>query len=1121
MAEAVAEGWGQDHERRWPAGSEAKLASAVSDFGAAIREPLAVGIGRAEDQVGDPVAHLIREVGRVLGLRVVTHAEVTLSDLSVRPDYAVHVADAAIGHVEIKRPGKGANPMAWSARSHDGQQWQKLKLLPNVLYTDGQQWGLYRDGQLVGSIVQLSGDLQRAGRSLCAVDGGFARVIEQFLCWTPSRPRTLRELVRVVARLCRYLRDEVIEILEYEQSTQDGRPFSALAEEWRQILFPRMAEADEFADAYAQTVTFALLLARSAGVSFDGQDLPSIGRKLGKRHALIGRALSILSNPAAADSILIIETLRRVIGAVDWDGLDMATGDAHALLYETFLEEYDPQLRRLSGSYYTPDRLARAMVHFTDQVLRTRLERPLGFAADDVIVVDPAMGTGTFLVEIVDLVAETVAARQGPGARAQRLRELFKRRLIGFERQVTPYAVAELRLHEALKNRYGVDVPEHEMRFLADTFEDPNTQELAFGSMYAELQRSREEANRVKRDVPVMVVIGNPPYLDRAHTRDPAPWIEDRRDPTKPANIALRPSLDEFRLGGRRDYKLATTWIYYWRWAIWKAFEAHPEEPAGMVVFITPSSYLIGEAFAGMRSHLRRVADEGWIIDVSPEGHQPPARTRLFPKVQQPLCVGIFARYGSSNQDAPARVHYRAVEGIGEEKLTALHELRLDVPEWRLCPQDWQAPFLPTANDDWLHYPALDDICPWRTPGVRAKRTWVIAPSADVLKRRWSALIASPPDERDVLLKATRDRTADSLPPPIPGRPKPSGPLRTEDTQEPHIMPCAYRSFDRQYLLLDPRVIDYPSSDLWRVAGPDQVFISEQHTHAISDGPGLTFAAFVPDMHHFQGHHGGRVLPLYRDVTEAMPNVTPGFLDHIGGVIRRPISAEDLLAYIAATVAHPGYTRRFRQDLAVPGIRIPLSRDRRIWERAIELGCQVIWLHTLGRRFTDPDAGRPGDIPPLPTAEAPQILTPIPYTGTDMPDEARFEEPTQTLLIGETGRIAPVPSAVWKYAVAGMPVVSKWIGYRLKIPRGRPPGSPLDTINASSWTQTFNDELLNLLNTLGRVVRLEPAQETLLGELCAAPLITVTELHDVGLLPPPKSSRNIPKLPRPSKQMSI
>jgi hypothetical protein len=866
-----------------------------------------------------------------------------LSELSCRPDFAVDVAGGAVGFIEVKRPGKGADPTAWSARSHDGRQWLKLRLLPNVLYTDGSEWALYRDGERAGPVAKLDGALDRAGRSLSLGDGTLARVLEEFLWRPPDPPRGLRSLVRMTARLCRYLREEVIEVLEYEQTARNGRPFTGLAQEWRELLFPRMTDNARFADAYAQTVTFALLLARNAGIAFEGHDLPAIGRQLGKQYALIGRALAVLSDPAAADRLLIIETLRRIIGAVDWDQLDATGPDAHATLYETFLQEYDPQLRRLSGSYYTPDRLARSMVRFTDEILREKLNRPWGYANDDVIVVDPAMGTGTFLVEVVDRVAETVAAHQGEGARAQRLRDLFRRRLIGFERQVTPYAVAEMRLHEALKTGYSVDVPEQEMRFLADTFEDPDKQELAFGAMYAELQRQREGANRVKRDIPVMAVIGNPPYLDRAHQRDPAPWIEERREPGRPADISRRPSLDEFRQHDRLDHKLAATWVFYWRWAIWKAFEAHPDQPAGVVAFITPSSYLTAAAFARMRSYMRRVADEAWIIDVSPERHQPPVPTRLFPTVQQPLCIAVLARRGPATR-APARVWYRAVSGTREEKLRVLDQLRLGDPAWQECQGENEEPFIPATGTAWSRYPSLGDIFPWRSPGVKANRTWVIAPDPDVLKRRWEYLASSNPDQRDALLKATRDRTADSIAPPIPGHPQPRCTLRAEKSRHFHIVPYAYRSFDRQYLILDTRVIDYPRPDLWAADGPRQVFISEPHTNVIDDGPALTFSAAVPDTGCFQGHHAGRVLPLYRDPAASTPNIAPGLLGYLRQLLARDIDAEDLLAYIAAVVAHPGYTRLFARDLAIPGIRVPLSTDAQSWDCAITLGRKVISL---------------------------------------------------------------------------------------------------------------------------------------------------------------------------------
>jgi hypothetical protein len=1100
-------------------GFPARLADAVEEFGAAVRQPLAAGIGRPEDQIADPVARLVQAAGRALGLKVVTHAETPLSELSIRPDFAVDVADSAVGFIEVKRPGKGADPTAWSARSHDGRQWQKLRLLPNVLYTDGSEWALYRDGERAGPVAKLDGALDKAGRSLSLGDGKLARVLEEFLWRPPDPPRGLRSLVRTAARLCRYLREEVIEVLEYEQTARNGRPFTALAQEWRQLLFPRMTGNARFADAYAQTITFALLLARNAGITFEGHDLPAIGRQLGKQYALIGRALAVLSDPAAADSLLIIETLRRIIGAVDWDQLDATGPDAHATLYETFLQEYDPQLRRLSGSYYTPDRLARSMVRFTDRILREKLNRPWGYANDDVIVVDPAMGTGTFLVEVVDQVAETVAAHQGEGARAQRLRDLFRDRLIGFERQVTPYSVAEMRLHEALKTGYGVDVPEQEMRFLADTFEDPDKQELAFGAMYAELQRQREGANRVKRDVPVMAVIGNPPYLDRAHQRDPAPWIEDRREPGRPADILRRPSLDEFRRHDRLDYKLAATWVFYWRWAIWKAFEAHPDQPAGVVAFITPSSYLTGAAFARMRSYMRRVADEVWIIDVSPERHQPPVPTRIFPTVQQPLCIAVLVRRGPRSC-TPARVYYRAVTGTREEKLRLLDHLRLSDPAWQECQGHGEEPFIPATGTAWSRYPSLGDIFPWQSPGVKANRTWVIAPHPDVLKDRWEYLISSDPDQRDELLKATRDRTADSIAPPIPGHPQPRRTLRSEKSRHLRVAPYAYRSFDRQYLLLDTRVIDYPRPALWAVDGPRQVFISEPHTNVIDDGPALSFSAAIPDMHYFQGHHGGRVLPLYRDRAATTPNIAPGLLDCLRQSLAREVDAEDLLAYIAAVVAHPGYSRLFARDLTIPGIRVPLSANPEAWDRAITLGRKVISLHTAATAYPDPTPHQLTS-PQRPDHDGPQIIRAIPYTAEEMPDAVHYDESNQILCIGSTGQVAPVPPPVWDYRVGGMRVVDKWIRYRLKNPRRRRASSLLDEINATCWTRFFNDDLLDLLCVLERLIRLEPAQDTLLRDIFNYPILDTPQLRAAGVLPAPDSSRHPQDKSSPPGQLAI
>ena len=447
--------------------------------------------------------------------------ETRLPDLSLRPDYAVDVDGARVGYVELKRPGQGV-PGTWSNPSqHDRAQWEKFRLLPNVLYSDGEQFGRYSFGKLQGTVAQLAPSLDRASSKLAAVDSAFERTLSDFLLWEPERPRSLDELIRLIAALCRLLRDDVaVELYRENAGLSRSRTFSELAADWRQVLFPNLTDA-EFADQYAQTISFALLLARVEGISFQGRAIGEIARLLGKQHSLMGRALTVLTDQPEEEHSVALTTMVRVFSVVDWSEFP---DDSFAMLYENFLAEYDPALRRKSGVYYTPASLVSFMTRFVDDVLRDRMGRRLGSAGRDVIVVDPAMGTGSFLAEVINTVATTVAAEEGPGAISAQLRDLSDR-LIGFENQAAPFAVAELRIHSLLRKRHRADIPVKERRFLADALDDPDVQLLPLGRMYEALERSRRGANIVKRQEPVMVVIGNPPYVDKV--KGAARWIGD------------------------------------------------------------------------------------------------------------------------------------------------------------------------------------------------------------------------------------------------------------------------------------------------------------------------------------------------------------------------------------------------------------------------------------------------------------------------------------------------------------------------------------------------------------------------------------------------------------------
>jgi hypothetical protein len=259
---------------------------------------------------------------------------------------------------------------------------------------------------------------------------------------------------------------------------------------------------------------------------------------------------------------------------------------------------------------------------------------------------------------------------------------------------------------------------------------------------------------------------------------------------------------------------------------------------------------------------------------------------------------------------------------------------------------------------------------------------------------------------------------------------------------------------------------------------------------------------------HYHSGRGGRVMPLYRDAEATRPNITSGLPEFLGARLGRRVTAPNLVAYIAAVTAHPGYTERFAKELKSPGVRIPLTSDTGLWERAVDVGREVLWLHTYGERYIDAEADRPRGVPRL-RSERPKVRVTIPDTEEKMPDKIDYDEQSETLKVGD-GRISPVAAEVWNYQVSGMRVVKHWFGYRKKNPSGNRQ-SELDHIVVTSWTPAMTTELLDLLNVLGRCVALQPRQAELLDEIMDSPRITVADLEDAGVLPVPAAATKAPK----------
>lgn len=1025
-----------------------------------------------------------------------------------------------VGHVELKAPSKSIDPATFTKKSHEYKQWQKLKNLPNLLYTNGREWRLYRYGELVPvttsgheseiAYIHTSDFVKHKGPFTATPS--LQGILQSFLFWEPNPITSADKLVKTLAPLAVLLREEILLGLTAQKKVHEAAKKRAkdqehdepvppsligLRTDWRETLSPGATD-EEFADSFAQTVVFALVVAISEGLELDINTLHYMANRLKSNHGLLGNALNLLTDHLDEDSALhnVLAIIVRVLSVTSWKHISGGKADVYLHLYEHFLSIYDPEQRKKTGSYYTPVEVVDQMVRLTDQALRQYLNKPHGFADKGVSVIDPAMGTGTYPLAVLRAVAHD--ENLDPGDRSDALTRLAKN-LYGFELQSGPFSVAELRISETLRG-LGGELPEEGLNlYVTNTLGNPKARNRPMtGNTLRLLADQSNRANRVKREVPIQVCIGNPPYKDKAEGK--GGWIED-------GGSAEKPLLDDFRAAGRGKYEyvLKNLYVYFWRWAFWKVFENSRRDfedtlnRAGVVCIITADGYLGGPGFSGMREYIRRKSSRGWIINVTPEGKRPPQKNAVF-AIETPVTIALFVREPDTDENTPADLKYIALHGTFQQKMEALAKLDLRSPEFTDVRSGWSDKFMPITVGDWDSYPELPDFYASRFPGVKPNKTWVYAPSESVLQERWHELVeGNDLDIRAERFKETRDTGITVGKKPLPGHDTYQGSQESLNEQiirdpfptVPDIVSVGYRSFGRQYLIADSRMIHMPSPRLWEHRVSDQVFIVEQHARNPQKGPGLYFSALIPDMNAFN-NRGGRVHPALNNAgkpnltSEAERLLTENFGEH---------APTELVYYLAGVTGHPDYVRTFDAELQQAGIRVPLTSDAELWSRTVQLGQYVVWLHTYGER------GEPLPGMTRVTDKPTDGLYSMPVYEKSMGGAMPEKKPTFTLgeddIHGEiafgASRWSNIKKAVFDYTVGGQQTIGLWAKYRLKKPIGRK-SSPLDDIVQQSWPSEWTTEFKELLCVLTHLVHLEPAQEKLLADILAGDLIPRDEL---------------------------
>ena len=818
-----------------------------------------------EAQLTTPVDNFLSGVSREAGVGdLVLLREAQLD--GVRPDFAATMDKKPCGWIELKAPGHSLNGEKW--RGREAKQWALLSQLDSLIVTNGSEAVLYCTGTPVAE-CDLPSDSPNDYDPAPLV-----ALLHHFRTAQPTPIKRVSQLASRLAPLARLLRQRL------DDGLAADRAAVIRAKETWDATVHATTSSEQFSSDVAQVISYAMAIAGLAG-NADKDNDGAVSLKEAKealtaahRNVLAAALGPVLGLPDLMEFIAPeLGAIVRLVATLDVSAINSShdsRGEPWLWFYEDFLASYDPVAREKAGVYYTPISVVNCQVRIIDDLLRNRFDQKLGFGSKSVVTLDPATGSGTYPLTVIDRAADTAFAERGPAGERQVAKNLTKN-LIAFELLPGPYAVAQMRIGQRLAQAEGHMVQVNEIGvYLTDTLEDPHTPMPTglFGDALV-LAEEAQKARKIKSEQQITVVLGNPPYdrvgaaagggwlMDRGPNGEPS-LFEDVLTPAKEAGVIFSAQASVYNL-----------YVYFWRWAIWKAFQSNPQDKS-IISFITGSSWLHGPAFIGLRKLAVDTASEIWVIDLGGEGLGARKDENVF-AITTPVAIVTLIRKGKASQAATVR--YRRIRGTRAEKFAQLDAIkRLDPEdEWIQVDAPGGQSFVPESADErWTNMPKLTDLFPWQQPGVKYNRLWPVAPSKDMLLRRWKSLLEDD-DANARAAKYVTSKTGRTVHTRVGSYP-PLASLKPGTAPE-RIVRVGWRSFDPQWTFDDPRLANLERPSLWQALSDKQIFLVSPWTARISSGSAATVSTAVPDLHYFRGSFGGKdVIPLYRDAAPSLPS---------------------------------------------------------------------------------------------------------------------------------------------------------------------------------------------------------------------------------------------------------
>ncbi len=479
-----------------------------------------------------------------------------------------------------------------------------ISTFPNVLLTNYTEFKLFRDGKRIDKVSIARPFIFKKLKTIPPVENedGFFTLLENFLDFSLPKTYTAKTLAVELAKRTKFLKDEVI----IEELKRNDESIHGFYNAFKEFLIAGISE-DEFSDLYSQTITYGLFAARlRAGDEFSRRlAFDFIPKTIGILRDIF-RFISLEDLPQQME--IIIDDIAEVLAVADAKKIldkyyhDGKGSDPILHFYETFLEEYDPATREKRGVYYTPEPVVSFIVRSLHEILKEKFEIADGLASKDITLLDPAGGTLGFLAYAIRIAVEEFEGKYGKGVVKDFLKYQVLENYYAFELMMAPYAIGHMKMSFLLEELgYVMKDDERVKYYLTNTLDMQELDSAKFPGM-SSLSHESHEAGKVKKKVPILVVLGNPPYS--GHSSNTGEWIS--------GEIKEYYKVDGNPLGEKNPKWLQDDYVKFIRFAQWKIDQAGE----GVVGFITNHSYLDNPTFRGMRQSLMNSFDEIYILDL-------------------------------------------------------------------------------------------------------------------------------------------------------------------------------------------------------------------------------------------------------------------------------------------------------------------------------------------------------------------------------------------------------------------------------------------------------------------------------------------------------------------------